>query len=487
MLRPNTRLFSALTASCLLLSSCGEGGSITGIDGSGAPISPTLAVSATGPINGFGSVIINGVHYDTSKAQFSINGEPGTEADLQVGSYIQLRGTLNADGTSGQATHISYRTSVNGTVDSLNAAEDTLRILEQTVVISDDTAFSFNISPRNLSGIKVGDALEVSGSADAQGRIQATRITRISTPSRHLTGRISQVDPTAGTFNLNGLTISYSSIINPPSLQDGQTISLFGLTPHNGQWQPSQLSLEEAPPSDTQTRVKTGAITAFTSASAFSLGNLQVITTPATQFLQGSPSQLALNSKVVVIGQMLNPQQVQADSIRLLQDANWRLKGTLQQVESLSRTGGRIQVDNTWIELTPRTRLDSEFSQGHDRMKFLSLHLGDTLEAAGIIVDGRYITTSLEREERAQTTDPVNLRGRVTAVDTTNKEITLQNRRIKLFDTTLYLQGQTPISQERFLQLAEGQWVDFQGWVRLGRLEASRVKLLATESRENKY
>ena len=49
---------------------------------------------AQGPISTFGSVVVNGVRYDTSSATFTINGTPGTQDDLSVGQVITISGGL---------------------------------------------------------------------------------------------------------------------------------------------------------------------------------------------------------------------------------------------------------------------------------------------------------------------------------------------------------------------------------------------------------
>ena len=68
---------SKLSGCCLLaalwLTGCGGGSGgaaddFAGIDRTGSP-----AISV-GPLTGFGSVIVNGVRYDTSRAAFQIDG-----------------------------------------------------------------------------------------------------------------------------------------------------------------------------------------------------------------------------------------------------------------------------------------------------------------------------------------------------------------------------------------------------------------------------
>ena len=69
------RVFSAMVAAATVLaaSGCGSGGGdgqIAGIDRGGAP-----AVTS-GPISGFGSVIVNDIRFDTSNTSITIDGQP---------------------------------------------------------------------------------------------------------------------------------------------------------------------------------------------------------------------------------------------------------------------------------------------------------------------------------------------------------------------------------------------------------------------------
>ena len=95
-----------------LLVSCGGG--ISGIDGSGSK--PVTEVSVSEPINGFGSVILNGVHYDTDNAKVFIRGELTDEFELEVGDFVTLVGSL-VDENNGVASEIHYQPKVTGSID----------------------------------------------------------------------------------------------------------------------------------------------------------------------------------------------------------------------------------------------------------------------------------------------------------------------------------------------------------------------------------
>ena len=81
--------FLKVTAVALLVAGCGGGGGTT--DGGTASNPPpatgsttTTTTFVTGAIAGFGSVIVNGVRYDTDSAQVSIEDKPATAGELTL-------------------------------------------------------------------------------------------------------------------------------------------------------------------------------------------------------------------------------------------------------------------------------------------------------------------------------------------------------------------------------------------------------------------
>jgi len=99
-------LLFALSGALLIAACGGDNEQVAGIDGRGNP-APSAVVSK-GTITGFGSVIVNGITYDTNSATFSIDGSAGTQSDLAVGDVIVLRGTINDDGTSPTAESVTF-------------------------------------------------------------------------------------------------------------------------------------------------------------------------------------------------------------------------------------------------------------------------------------------------------------------------------------------------------------------------------------------
>jgi hypothetical protein len=125
------RRSACISLATALLAACGGAGQ----DGTGA--APDTQTS--GVVNGFGSVIVNGIHFDIDNAQITIDGVPGArQSDLRVGMVVTVNGTLAADGTSGTATTLAYESLLTGSIDEAPSAAD-LRVLGQRVQVGQTT------------------------------------------------------------------------------------------------------------------------------------------------------------------------------------------------------------------------------------------------------------------------------------------------------------------------------------------------------------
>jgi hypothetical protein len=95
-----------------------------------------LAV-AVGPITGFGSVIVNGVTYDTDAAEFTSDGVVVTQDDLKAGQYVLVQGTIDDNDTTGTASSVTFDDNVEGPVSSVDSVAGSFVVLGQTVLIND--------------------------------------------------------------------------------------------------------------------------------------------------------------------------------------------------------------------------------------------------------------------------------------------------------------------------------------------------------------
>ncbi|MDH5370905.1 MAG: DUF5666 domain-containing protein, partial [Gammaproteobacteria bacterium] len=158
-------IFSLLVFASLI--SCGGGGSEGGIGGTGV---------SGGRITEFGSVVVNGVHFNTTGAVvIKDDGPAETNPDdskinelLSKGMVVTVEGDINSDGISGTAKKITYEDILEGPVMGAPAASSFV-VLGQTIIVSSLTKYSLGkpLDPNDdLTGIADiigGDIIEVSG------------------------------------------------------------------------------------------------------------------------------------------------------------------------------------------------------------------------------------------------------------------------------------------------------------------------------------
>src|SRR5206468_1903760 len=135
----------ALAAASLWLVGCGGGGggSQTSVVAPADSSQPTVAV---GRIDAFGSVFVNGVEFDTSRASFHVRGaSAANDRALSVGMVVRVTGSHDDSG-HGTATAVSFDAQTAGpvtdvSVDELDATIKHFKILGQDVLATATTVF----------------------------------------------------------------------------------------------------------------------------------------------------------------------------------------------------------------------------------------------------------------------------------------------------------------------------------------------------------
>lgn len=212
----------------LALVSCGGAGSDIlaggGIGGSGN--------TSVGPITALGSIFVNGIEFQTTNATVTIDGVNSGEKELQVGMVVKVEGTVNADGKTGKADTVIFDHNAAGPINSIDLGRGTLEVMGQTVVVDAQTIIAG--MPGNtpvLADLAANDIVEISGLADADGNIIATRIT-LKTAGRQsaVSGRVSSLAST--TFKINALAVDYSKSMlrkfGPGGIQPGDIVDVTG-------------------------------------------------------------------------------------------------------------------------------------------------------------------------------------------------------------------------------------------------------------------
>ncbi len=361
----------SLTVFCAaaLTAACGGGSGGTSPDAAGTGTAASAPTVAFGAISGFGSIIVNGVRFDTSAATFSIDDSPGSEDDLDVGHVVLVRGTLDPNGTTGTAMSVEFDENVEGPIDagSIDVAAGTLIVLGQTVRTNADTSLDDSIPGQILAGLADGDIVEVSGFVDASGDILATRIElKIPRPGDEfeVTGIVSNHDSGAMTFMINALVVDYSSAVLEDfpggTINDDDLVEVEGLTiSQDGELIATEVEFEDdhiAGNDDDHFEIE-GLITRFNDATDFDVSGFPVTTNGGTEFEGGTAGDLGLNVKVEVEGDLNANGVLVADEIEIRRKSIVKIEGL---VDSVDTDGGTVVVLGIPIHVDLLTRIEDD-------------------------------------------------------------------------------------------------------------------------------
>ncbi len=199
-----------LLAAAGFLSACGGGG---GGGGAAALPQPSARQNPgpginSGMVMGKGSTIVNAVEFSVADPTVTIDGAPGTEAQVLEGMVVTMRGTFGPLEPQGTANAVQAEPQLIGQVTAVGGG--TVTVLNQTVTVNNFTIFDPNNTNRNLV---VGDVVEVYGFFASFGTphaIEATFIRRVVTAKRQIRGIVAGT-PATGTFTIGGQTVINNS------------------------------------------------------------------------------------------------------------------------------------------------------------------------------------------------------------------------------------------------------------------------------------
>lgn len=315
---------TAVLVTTALLTACSGGGVDVSIEGNVNTTIPLIqnseAVVAHGEITAFGSITVNDVRYETGLALVTVNGEPGLISDLRQGQLVTLSGRINEDGLTGTANSVRFNANVVGPVDGVDADNQQLIVMGQTITTDADTQFGGGIDPVTYTGLSVGDVAQVSGYGDASGAIRATRIDPAPNDAQsQVIGTVADLDFANLLFRINRLTVDYSNAVaidlpgGAPA--NGMDVRVFG-TIAAGRFEVERLVAAPALTGNIGQRVQTaGVITRFTSATDFDVDHVTVTADVGTTYRDGNSGNLTLNAELVIDGHFSPNGRILADRI----------------------------------------------------------------------------------------------------------------------------------------------------------------------------
>ncbi|MEO5692269.1 MAG: DUF5666 domain-containing protein [Usitatibacter sp.] len=215
-------------AALIALAACGGAVQTVGTGGTGAP---AKALVVSGPINGFGSLVVNGQHLDESGARLTLNGEADRPvSELALGMVVEVNAVERGAGAIPAVQSIVASALATGVIESIGAAGE-LRVAGQVVRLSPSTALQGASDPATL---RPGDVVRIYGLRNPVGAsIDATRLEVARPESAAADARIvGVIGGLAGTrFYLGGQLVEALSatLVNLPSgLANGQFVEVRG-------------------------------------------------------------------------------------------------------------------------------------------------------------------------------------------------------------------------------------------------------------------
>lgn len=263
-----------LVATVLAVAGCGGGGVETG--GTGA--APTYA---SGPIGGFGSIIVNGVRYDERSARI-VDEDGGTLAsgDLRLGMTVRVdAGAIDPATLSAVATEVQVTSDLRGRVAAKDGVASTFTVLGQTVRVTASTAFDDALAG-GLPAVAVGSTVEVYAILDpVTGVYAAQRVEADPAPAAFkLRGVVAGLDLGARTLRIGTASFTWAAGLAPAGLANGQTVrlTLQTTTDAQGRWVVTRFDDGVAlPPDGAEVEIES-VIASYTSMADFTLAGVRV-------------------------------------------------------------------------------------------------------------------------------------------------------------------------------------------------------------------
>ncbi|MDF1762300.1 MAG: DUF5666 domain-containing protein [Oleibacter sp.] len=409
----NIKRFSTLVVlSSGLLVACG--GSNSSSD-SAASASSSRAVEGT--VDGFGSVIVDGVHYDSTNTEFYIDDRSGSESQLRVGQRVTVEGM--DDGANGVALAIHYDVEVQGMISSIDVANGTITLLNQTVVIDGMTNFENGIS---IDTLAVGNNIQVSGMRDSEGQIRASFIGFDDSSDVEVRGRISVLDSVNMTFEVYGQSVNYSTASNieikDVQLSDNMLVEVEGVLNSSGVLVATRVHQENQLHQRSGVAKVVGVISAVDlNAGTLRVADVEVAFTNQTRFEHGNVIQLTLDARIKVKGNFTSEGILVAEKIEFEEPVKLEVEGP---VDAVSDSSIIVMGITATVDTFTRVRDD------RDDEKYFNLNevqAGDFVELRlAINTDGSYRALKLERDDsegRVKLTAPVD------SIDVANGLITV--------------------------------------------------------------
>lgn len=404
---------------------------------------------ASGRITQFGSIFVNGRKFDISNAKIVLDGESGNEADLKLGQVVFVRGLLDDTDPVGEATEVFFADNVEGPITGINAAEERLTVLGQTILTDAQTVFDLQFGGNSFDELDLNEQIEVSGFITAEGDVLASRIEQKGAGGENeVIGTVTNL--TATTFALNKLTVNFSGAVPYEHIiTEGDIVEVKGLDFNTkGELIASIVELQERISGEFgELGEFEGLITDFGSASSFAVGGVDVSTNSMTTFIGGGPGNLTVDVSVEVAGEF--------DADGVLAASKVSIRGTRirihAQVDSVSVSYSLFRSLGITATVDSGTRWQDHGPIDADPFSLDHLYASDYVEVRSFKNPARSTPFHAEGVKRVDAESDVRLQGFVDYVG--EQHFQIHGVTIVVQDTDFTDAIDKPISAAEFFSL----------------------------------
>ena len=424
-----------------IIALCSYEQSAAGIDAGG------VLGTYTGSISALGDLHVNGMRFNTDSARFVVDGQTGSNLDLEVGKVVTVYGRSDDYSNTGTAFVVVYDSLVDGPIDAIDTAAGRITVLGQPVIITAETHFEPGGGPATLSSLQPGTHVEVSGYPNAEGGIVATFIGASTSPGfASVTGTVMSSDPGAMMLEINDLQIDYNQAglfdVANTTADVGQRLQISGaLDPITGRLIARQVALApngidaggmsyeidgidaggigweidgidaggigwEIDGIDAGGMgweidgIDAGGMAAEIEGYVESAPTLQTLRVNGTdiqigsrtRFVNGQPGKLGPNQKVDIRGTVTGDGVVIADSIEFERGVEEQRTGYVEAIR-----GDELTVANETARLTSETAYSDQRDTVIREFAAESLYVGDAVVLHGYASADGFIVTRLDR------------------------------------------------------------------------------------------
>ena len=223
-------------AAALTLASCGGGGG--GLASAGGGVGTGGTGISYGTVTGFGSIVLDGQAYSSATPYYYEDGVQGSGTQ-QAATAVELGDRLSVHiDASGNPTTVVIEPELIGAASNVSSTGFTVNGVN--VIVNNGNAgapTTYCAGLDGLSSLVAGTQVEVHGAfgldAGGQPYVQATLVQQLPSTNQaaRITGIVSQLQPGASSFVVDGVTVNYSASTSlAPSgvaLADGELVNVW--------------------------------------------------------------------------------------------------------------------------------------------------------------------------------------------------------------------------------------------------------------------